>query len=440
MLQALDEPLEEYRVPRHSFRARSALLSALTALLLSTQLLAEELPTARPGAVGLSADRLDRIRPAMQLPVDANQVAGIQTLVSREGRIVHEELIGTMDFESGRALRGDAIFRIYSMSKPIAAVALMMLFEEGKFLLNDPVTKFLPELAGMKVFVEEGEGGPVLEASPRAATMREVLNHSAGFGYGIIPEGLDPVEDLYRAAGVLDRDQTLAEMITKLSRLPLRYAPGTDWYYSLSNDVQGRLVEVLSGQPLDVYLRERIFEPLDMPDTGFTIPDEKLDRFTSNYFIDEEGHRLIDSPEQTRYAPGLEFFSGGGGLVSTARDYMRFCVMLLRGGELDGVRILGPRTISLMTMNHVPEGVRVDLVGSDMAGVGYGLGFGVVLDVARYGSPTSEGAYWWGGAANTGFWIDPVERVVGVLMTQRFPGDQPFAPLLQSLVSQAIEK
>ncbi|MEE3331784.1 MAG: serine hydrolase domain-containing protein [Myxococcota bacterium] len=420
-------------------RARLIVFSLTLAFLVPGFARAKELPTARAKSVGMSAERLERIRPVMQTYIDTEQIAGMITVVSRDGKIVHHELQGRMDFESDREMQEDAIFRIYSMSKPVVAVALMMLFEEGKFLLSDPVTKFLPELAGMKVYAGQGADGPLLEESPRPATIREVLNHSAGFGYGIIPEGLDPVEDLYREAGVLDRDQTLAEMITKLSKLPLRYAPGTDWSYSVSNDVQGRLVEVISGQTLDVYMKERIFDPLDMPDTGFTVPDEKLDRFTSNYFISEEGHKRIDSPESTRYSAGLKFFSGGGGLVSTARDYMRFATMLLRGGDLDGVRILGPRTISLMMMDHMPDGSEIEFTGRHFEGVGYGLGFGVLVDPARFGAAMSGTAYWWGGAANTGFWVDPQERIVGLVMTQRFPGDQPFAPLLQSLTSQAIE-
>ena len=207
----------------------SAVLVLWAVLLASHVATAKEIPTTKSKSVGMSAERLERIRPAMQTYIDSKQVAGIITLVSRDGKIVHNELQGEMDFESGRAMQEDAIFRIYSMSKPVVAVALMMLFEEGKFLLSDPVTKFLPELAEMKVFVEQGPDGPVLKDSPRPATMREVLNHSAGFGYGIIPEGLNPVEDMYKAAGVLGREQTLGEMITKLSKLPLRYAPCTGW-------------------------------------------------------------------------------------------------------------------------------------------------------------------------------------------------------------------
>jgi len=407
---------------------------------------ADEIPTARPSKVGMSAERLARIAPVMQRFVDEKQVAGIATLIARDGRIVHDEQFGALDFESGRPLPPDAIYRIYSMSKPIAAVALMMLHEEGKFLLGDPASRFIPELAQMKVAAEVGPDGPRLEDPLHPITMREVLSHTAGFGYGIFADSAGPIESMYAQANLLDRQQTLAEMITKMVKLPLQYQPGTSWAYSLSNDVQGRLVEMISGQPFDAFLREQLFGPLDMPDTGFTVPPEAVDRFTSNYLIGGnssadgggEPPQPIDTPAKSSYVSGVRFFSGGGGLVSTTRDYLRFAQMLANGGELDGVRILSPRTIELMTLDHLPRGVEMQLGGRPMAGLGYGLGFGVYTDQATAGVSAPAGAYWWGGAANTGFWIDPQERIVGVLMTQRFPGSLPLNNLLQSLAYQAI--
>ncbi|MCA9511328.1 MAG: serine hydrolase domain-containing protein [Myxococcota bacterium] len=426
-------------------RAPGAALAAAVALAaacaLASPARAGELPTARPKSVGLSAERLARLGTAMQRYIDEGKVAGIVTAVARDGKVVHLQTQGAMDFESGRPMQADAIFRIYSMSKPIAATALMMLHEQGAFALSDPVAKFLPELGAMKVMTGfDKKGQPVLVDAKSPMTMRQMLSHTAGLGYGIIPEGLDRGEDLYRAADLRARGTTLAEFVPKLAKLPLLYPPGTDWRYSLANDVQGRLVEVLSGVPFDRFLAERIFGPLDMRDTGFFVPAEKLDRFTSNYVFGEGGRQLVDGPEHTTYGEGVTFFSGGGGLVSTTRDYLRFCEMLLRGGELDGARILGPKTIELMTMNHMPDGVVQRIAGAyELPGRGYGLGFGMIVDRAKAGTTASNGTYWWGGAANTGFWIDPKERLTGVVMTQRFPGELPLGELMQTLVFQAIE-
>lgn len=416
-------------------------LTFALALAASAPARAGELPTAKPKSVGLSPERLARIAPAMQRYIDEGKVSGIITAVARDGKIVHLQAQGQMDFDSERAMPLDAIFRIYSMSKPVAATALMMLHEEGAFALSDPVAKYLPELGAMKVVTGyDKQGRPQLEDPKQPMTMRHMLAHTSGLGYGIIPKGVDRGEDLYEAADLRARGTTLADFITKLAKLPLLYQPGTDWRYSLANDVQGRLVEVLSGMPFDRFLEQRIFRPLDMRDTGFFVPKEKLDRFTSNYLHTPEGHKRIDGPEETSYGEGVTFFSGGGGLVSTTRDYLRFCEMLLRGGELDGVRILAPKTIDLMTINHMPDGVVQRIAGAyELPGRGYGLGFGMITDRAKAGATASTGTYWWGGAANTAFWIDPKERLVAVAMTQRFPGELPIGEQLQTLVFQALE-
>ncbi len=414
-------------------------IGLLTALLVLPGLVAaDEIRSVRPSKVGMSGERLERIGPVMQKFIDEKNVAGIISLVARDGRVVHQQSYGTLDFDTGRAMREDAIFRIYSMSKPIAAVALMMLFEEGRFLLSEPVAKYLPELGEMKVFVEMGADGAVLEEPEHPMTMREVLSHTAGLGYGIFGDSAGPVESMYASADLLQNQHTLAEMVTKLSKLPLLYQPGTNWSYSIANDVQGRLVEVLTGQTFDVYLKERLFDPLDMPDTGFVVPADAVDRFTSNYMIAPDGAQLIDSPAKSDYVTGVKFFSGGGGLVSTARDYLRFAQMLANGGQLGGVRILSPRTLELMTLDHMPDGVVQQIGPNQLSGFGYGLGFGVIVDQAKAGSAMPVGSFWWGGAANTGFWVDPTERIVGVLMTQRFPGNLPLTNLLQSLTYQAI--
>ena len=399
---------------------------------------AGELPRAKPEKVGMSSERLERIAPVMQRLIDEGRVVGIATAIARDGHVVHEQQLGQIDLESGRALPADAIYRIYSMSKPVAAVALMILFEEGRFLLGDPAAKYIPELASMQVAT--GPDGTGREPMARPITMRQVLSHTAGFGYGITGPAGGPVDMLYAQAGLLERDQTLAEMIQKLVKLPLLYQPGTSWTYSVANDVQGRLVEVLSGQPFDEFLQARIFGPLDMRDTGFVVPDSKLDRFTSNYlFADGEAPKRVDGPDESRYRGDVRLLSGGGGLVSTTRDYLRFAQMLAGGGELDGVRILSSRTLELMTLDHLPAGVEMQIgPRGAFEGIGYGLGFGVVTDQARAGSAAPDGAYWWGGAANTSFWVDPSEGLVGVIMTQRFPGALPLGNLLQSLAYQAI--
>ena len=274
-------------------------LISLVLWLVPALALAGELPRTSAAKVGMSAERLERIGPVMQAFVDEKQVAGVITVLVRDGRIVHEQTFGTIDLETDRPMPEDAIFRIYSMSKPITAIALMMLFEEGRFLLGDPASKYIPELAGMKVAVEMGSDGPRLEDPAHPITLREVLSHTAGLGYGIFGESQGPIEALYAQAGLLDRQHTLEEMITKLVKLPLIYQPGTSWSYSIANDVQARLVELISGQSFDAFLQERLFDPLDMRDTGFTVPANSVGRFTSNYRVGEDGPQLIDSPQGT---------------------------------------------------------------------------------------------------------------------------------------------
>lgn len=424
---------------------RRALATVAVLLLLPIALApiaeARELGDTQPRKAGFSAERLERIPRHFQQYIDAQKVAGFVTLIARNGRIVDRRVLGRMDLETGRPMREDAIFRIYSMSKPIAAVALMMLHEEGRFRLSDPVSRFLPELGGLKVLVVDENGEERLEDATRDPTIAEVLGHTAGFGYGLAPE--HPVEKMYVESKVLDDEASLSEMIARVGTLPLRFQPGTSWSYSVANDIQGRLVEVISGTTFDRFLDERLFGPLDMRDTGFTVPPEDVERFTTNYQVEPEGGMTpIDLPAESLYVEGRgkRLFSGGGGLVSTARDYLRFAQMLANGGELDGVRILSRKTIELMTTNHLPEGVDMRIAMRAMfPGVGYGLGFGVLLDRARAGQTASVGTYWWGGAANTSFWVDPVENIVGVIMTQRFPGDQAFGPELQTLTYQALD-
>ena len=377
------------------------------------------LTRAAPEDVGMSSERLTRLHSAMQALVDDGSLSGITTLVARGGKIVDFQAFGLADIEAGTPMAEDAIFRIYSMSKPITGVALMMLYEEGKFRLSDPVSRYIPEFRDLQVAASWGPGGPVLEDADHAMTVRELMSHTAGLAYGI--GGPGPVDSLYAAEGVLSKDQTLADMIDKLGAMPLRHQPGSRWYYSIATDVQGYLVEVLSGQPFDEFLQERLFDPLRMVDTGFHVPEEDHHRLVQYYRYGAERELIpmadASAPAGSRpYYDPTTFFSGGGGLVSTPMDYVRFCQMLLNGGELDGVRILSPTTVALMTQNQMPRS------NPEMSpGVGFGLDFRVVLDDVGK-EYVSVGEYSWGGAAGTWFWIDPVENLVFVGMIQHAGG------------------
>jgi len=392
--------------------------SSTTAANLSSRVLARTTPE----SVGMSSERLTRLHDAMQTLVDDGRLAGITTMIARHGQIADFQSYGYRDMEAADSMAEDDIFRIYSMSKPITGVALMMLYEEGKFRLSDPVRRYIPEFADLKVAASWGPNGPVLEDADHAMTIRELMTHTAGLAYGIGDP--HPADRLYASEGVLASDQTLKDMIDKLAELPLRQQPGTRWTYSIAVDVQGYLVEVLSGQPFDEFLQESIFDPLGMVDTGFHVPSENHGRFAQVYGYDEDGALVApptpDASEGPRsFLDPATFFSGGGGLVSSTMDYMRFCQMLLNGGELDGVRILSPTTVDMMSSNHLPRDM-----GEYAPGVGFGLDFSVVLDPVEAGS-VSIGEYSWGGAAGTWFWIDPVEELVFVGMIQQFGGGRP---------------
>jgi CubicO group peptidase (beta-lactamase class C family) len=329
----------------------------------------------------------------------------------------------------------DAIFRIYSMTKPFTSVAAMMLAEEGRFRLNDPVGKHLPALANLKVGVEKPnpEGGaPTVEqvAATRQPTIQDLLRHTSGLTYGVFGRGA--VKTLYNQAGVGGRNDSNADLVEKLGKLPLMFQPGTTWEYSHSTDVLGRLVEVASGMPLDRFFQERIFAPLGMKDSGFSVPAEKLDRLAQAGNHPETGQpeRVLDVTSPPKYV------SGGGGGVSTTIDYLRFCRMMLSGGELDGVRLLGRKTVELMTSDHLgPINGPSFLPG---AGYGFGLGFAVRTEPGGPASPGSVGEYYWGGFAGTHFWIDPKEKLIAVFMIQA-PSQQPYYPsLIRMLVNQAV--
>ncbi|MFN0119720.1 MAG: serine hydrolase domain-containing protein [Blastocatellia bacterium] len=384
------------------------------------------LPMGKPGEVGMSAERLARIRMAMQRYVDKGLVPGVVTLVARRGRVVHFDAIGYRDAENKAPMKADTIFRIASMTKPIASAALMMLFEEGHFLLHDPIAKFLPEFANMKVAQvaspDERVGAPYkLVPAARPITMKHVLTHTAGFPntYRGITQG-----EYNKLAAARKPGDTVADSVKRLAAMPLNFHPGDQWEYGPATDVVGRLVEVISGMTLDDFLKKKIFEPLKMPDTHFYLPASKLDRFVANYEPDNNNGKkikLVEAPDaNSRYVKEPHvYFSGAGGLVSTAADYVRFHQMMLNGGELDGVRLLGRKTVELMTVNHIGD-LGVWLTGP---GYGFGLGYSVVKDVGMTGQPGSVGVYGWGGAFCTYFNVDPKEDMIGIMMTQVRPYD-----------------
>jgi len=409
-------------------------VSFLLLVLLTTAAGAADLPTAKPESVGMSSQRLGKLKSEMQGLVDRNQLPGVVTMVAKDGKVVEFEVAGKRDVESGAPLQKDSIFRIYSMSKPIVGVAMMMLFEEGKWQLNDPVAKHIPEFANLKVAKVNPQTGAVTQVAPdHPMTMRELMSHSGGLTYGVF--GSTPVDKMYTDVNVLDRDATLQAMIDKLGKIPLLHQPGERWHYSVSVDVQGYLVEKLSGQPFPEFLKQRIFEPLGMKDTAFYVPADKMNRFVSFYTYDKD-RKFVAHPGVPDFSKPPGAPSGGGGMVSTAMDYMRFCQMLLNGGELDGHRLLSPLSVQLMRSNVLPASART--MGP---GTGFGLDFAVVEDPVAAGGYGGEGTFYWGGYAGTWFWIDPVYNMIVVGMIQiRGDGSPDVRGLSRNLTYQAIIK
>ncbi len=400
---------------------------------------------------GLDAGRLERITDHLERHyIASGRIPGCQVAVARHGHMAYFRSFGLMDRERGKPTRDDTIYRIYSMTKPIASVALMTLFEQGHFQLNDPVHRFVPSWRNHRVWIS-GEGEAMETERPqRPVTFRDVLSHTAGFTYGGGLPGVGiqhPIDKVYRALKVrsVGGSDTMMEFMDKMGQVPLRYQPGQAWMYSLATDVVGALVEIISGKPLAQYLSETIFEPLGMKDTAFWVAPEKKDRFAANYQRGPDKQlKLIDDPETSDFTREPGFKSGGGGLTGTSADYMRFCEMLRRGGELDGHRVLGPRTIELMHMNHLPGGKTLTELAigafSETAydGVGFGLGFASTLGQVESGG-YGQGDYYWGGAASTIFWVDPKEDLSVVFMTQLMPSATfNFRGQLKNIIYSAI--
>lgn len=391
-------------------------------VLLASGAVGQGIRSVAPNGVGLSSERLDRIGAVMKDHVAKGHIAGAIGLIARRGKVGYFETYGFQDKESGVAMRKDTIFRMYSMTKPITGVAVMILYEEGRFSLSEPVSKYLPELGNMKVAVVEtdprtGKKTRYTVPAQREITILDLLRHTSGIDY-LGPEDLDG-KRIYEKLGTNGLDQTVGEMVKKIGQAPLVHQPGTMWEYGLSMDVLARLVEVVSGQPYDKFLEQRIFKPLGMNDTGYSVPPEKQNRFAKLY-APGEGWTIKPNttPAQTSYLKPAVNFGGGSQTVSTAGDYLRFCQMLLNGGELDGVRILSRKTVELMTSDHLGEMPRAGLLAK---GYGFGFTMAVSLGAGKTGVASSEGEYFWGGAAGTRFWIDPKEQMIGIFMIQILP-------------------
>ncbi|MFO0840821.1 MAG: serine hydrolase domain-containing protein [Gemmataceae bacterium] len=408
---------------------KRVLKGVLVVLLVTRWAVAAELPTAKPAEVGLDPDMVRKAQDAVRALVEKKEMAGAVVAVACKGKVVLFEAFGESEAGSGKAMREDAIVRIYSMTKPITTVAAMILVEEGKLGLDDPVSKYLPELKGLRVHAGMGDG--TAEAG-REVTVRDLARHTSGLTYGVF--GNSPVDQLYKKAGVLARGDSLQDTVAKLGKLPLMYQPGTRWQYGVSTDVLGRVVEVASGRGLDAFFAERIFKPLDMKDSGFFVPKDKLGRLAANHGYDAKGKKLAvtEAAEKSRYAGPPKMLSGGGGCVSTARDYLRFCQMLLNGGELGGVRLLKAATVAEMTRNQLSgEAMKAKNNGNAEVGEGFGLGFGVRVGKDAPASGRAVGEYYWGGAASTHFWISPRQELAVVALEQFMPN--------RGLLQQAVK-
>ena len=391
-----------------------------------------------PESAGFSSTRLERIDAHMNGYVEQGKLAGITAAIARRGQLVYRQAFGLADREAGTPMSLDTLFRIYSMSKPITSVALMMLYEQGRFLLRDPISRYIPAFKHTKVFVRQTDAGYEVADLEREITILDLLTHTSGLSYGFEPE-LRYVDRLYQARFWQHQrrrqQDSLEAWISSLSTLPLAFQPGTAWNYSMATYVLGYLVQVLSDTPFDVYLQKEIFEPLGMPDTAFYVPADKVARFAANYGPAEDGGiQAIDAPASSEYLNAGRVPSGGGGLVSTTGDYLRFAHMLLNKGELDGVRLLGRKTFEWMTANHLPPNLHV----WDEPTMGFGLGFGVCIGLGGQ-NVGSIGRYGWGGAATTRFWVDPQEALIGLFMTQFMPsGHYPIQDEFEVLTYQAL--
>jgi len=405
-----------------------------------------EILVSKPESVGFSSARLAHLHANMHKEVDEKRLAGVVTLLARHGKIVDVDVYGNKDLASGAPMTQDTIFRIFSMTKTVTGVAMMILYEEGKWRPGDPISKYIPEFAHLKVFKGVDSGGNMIVEDPvHAPTMQELMDHTAGFTYGIFGDG--PVDKAYQSSGVM-QSKSLQDMIDKLAKIPLLYQPGTKWVYSVSMDIQGYIIEKLSDQTLPDFIHDHITKPLGMNDSGFMVPKEKWNRFATLYGENDKGELVPQSSGSLTgdYTSNPAMPSGGGGMVSTARDYFRFAQMLLNGGELDGVRILAPATVQLMSSNHLAPNLMTGefSIGPETIrpGMGWGYDCAVFTDPAMANEIVGKGTFFWLGAADTWYWIDPTNDIVFVGMTQHMIG--PYQPNVEQLsrptVYQALLK
>jgi CubicO group peptidase (beta-lactamase class C family) len=393
----------------------------------------------KPEQVGFSTSRLNRIDDLMTRYVESGKLAGVVTCLARNGKIFQQGTIGYQNLENKKPISFESIFRIYSMSKPITSTALMMLYEDALFNLTDPVSKYIPAFADLKVWKTGGK----LESPVRPMTIQDLLRHTAGFSYGVFEESNAPVDKLYDEADLFNTDITNEEMVNRIARLPLMFQPGEKWHYSVATDVVGYLIEVLSGKSLGDFMQEKIFEPLGMIDTSFQIDPNKLERFCTLYGkTGDSEFGVLDPPMESDFLPPVALQSGGSGLLSTLPDFLKFAQLLMNGGKFAGNRLLGPKTVDLMTSNHLPISLMpIAFEGTEpMLGMGFGLGFGVMVDPARSGLMGSVGDYSWGGYAETYFWNDPREDLIAICMTQYLPSQYyPIRKEFRTVVYQAMD-
>jgi CubicO group peptidase (beta-lactamase class C family) len=404
-------------------------------------------PPALPESAGMSKAAFERLEAHLKRRyIDAGRFPGSQVLVYRRGKIVHSAVQGFADLERKVPVKDDTIFRIYSMTKPITSVAFMMLVEEGAVALDEPVHKYIPEWKNLGVF-QAGNAPAFLTRPPsRPMLIVDLLRHTSGLTYGF--QQRSNVDAAYREKkiGEIEKAGTLQSMIDDLAKLPLEFSPGEAWNYSVATDVIGYLIGQISGMPFEQFLKERIFDPLGMNDTDFFVPADKADRLAACYSADGKGGMTLqDDPATSSFLVPPSFISGGGGLCSTAADYLTFCRALIDGGELGGVRLIGPKTLALMTSNHLPGGRDLPEMSRSLFseaaynGIGFGLGFSVTLNPAQTLIPGSAGEYAWGGAATTSFWIDPAEELIAIFMTQVLPSSTyPLRRELRTMVYSAI--
>ena len=412
---------------------RSVFVLAAMAVLVCVGITAAELPTATPESVGMSAARLARLDEALRAEIAAGKLPGIVVAIARRGKVVYQKAFGVADLQTREPMRADALFRLYSMTKPVASVGLLTEYEQGKFRLTDPLDRYLPQFADVKVYKgADANGKPILAAPSRKPTIQDAFRHTLGLASGL---GQSPVDAMYREAGLqMGQLDSLAQEMDKLGTVPLLYDPGERWVYGLGHDVQARLIELFSGMPYAEYLQRTIFGPLGMRDTFFGVPPKFKARFPLVYSPRPDGTLAPDTADA--YARFTDHHFATLSLSGSAPDYLRFAQMLLNGGELDGVRILGTKTVELMRQNHVPPNIPSIATGS--TATGYGLGVSVTLNVPALGRLNSVGSFGWSGAATTTFSVDPQEKLVYVIMAQLMPNDTAMMQRVETLIYQAI--